>query len=63
MEVAGSLGSSPPEGVICGFIFACDPVLRSARGSLQVLTPRIKGCGRCFGVTRCMLGLSQYRTL
>ena len=34
--VAGSLGNSPPKEVIRGIPFACDPVLRSARGSLHV---------------------------
>ena len=42
-EVEGSLGSSPLEGVIRGIPFACDPLLRSARGSLQVLAPSDQG--------------------
>ena len=31
-KVAGSLGNSPPEGVIRGIPSACDPVLRLAPG-------------------------------
>ena len=42
-EVEGSLGSSPARGVIRGIPAACDPVLRSARGSLQVLAPSNQG--------------------
>ena len=42
-EVEGSLGSSPLEGVIRGIPSACDLVLRSARGSLQVLAPSDQG--------------------
>ena len=38
-EVVGSLGSLAPGGVIRGIPSACDPVLRSVRGSLQVLAP------------------------
>ena len=41
--VAGSLGNSPPEGVIRGIPSACDPVPRSARGPLQVLAPSDQG--------------------
>ena len=42
-EVEGSLGSSPQEGVIRRIPSACDLVLRSARGSLQVLAPSDQG--------------------
>ena len=42
-EVEGSLGSSPPEGAIRGIPSACDPVLRLARWSLQVLAPTDHG--------------------
>ena len=41
--VAGSLGSSPPEGVIRGIPSACEPVLRWAWGSLQMLAPSDQG--------------------
>ena len=44
--VAGSLGNSPPEEVIRGIPVACDPVLRSARGSMQVLAPSDHGLRR-----------------
>ena len=52
--VAGSLGNSPPQDVIRGIPFACDPVLRSARGSMQVLAPsdhglrRLRRCDRLY---------------
>ena len=42
-EVVGSLGSSPPGGVTREIPSACDPMLRSARGSLQVLAPSDQG--------------------
>ena len=44
--VAGSVGNLPPEEVIRGIPFACDPVLRSARGSMQVLAPSDHGLRR-----------------
>ena len=44
--VAGSVGNSPPEEVIRGIPFACDPGLRSARGSMQVLAPSDHGMRR-----------------
>ena len=42
-EVVGSLGSLPPGGVIREIPSACDPLLRLARGSLQVLDPSDAG--------------------
>ena len=48
--MAGSLGNSPPGEVIRGIPFACDPVLRWARGSMQVLAPsdhNLRRLNRC----------------
>ena len=42
-EVGGSLGSSPPRGVIHGIPSVYNPVLRLARGSVQVLAPSDQG--------------------
>ena len=61
--VAGSLGSSPPEGVIRGIPCAFDPCWDRRGGSCRCLPRRIKVCDRRVGVTRCMLALSHYRSL
>ena len=56
---AGSLGSSPLEVVIRGIPSACEPLLRSALGSLQVLAPSNQGLHplrRCYPLhVRCEL--------